>query len=138
MQHLLASGHVLSTLPAASRQLLTGRDFFPGFISAPFHQGLVVVFAVAAALAALAAVASLLRGGRYVPPESGPRRPPRRPPGIGSDGRYPRPRWWRGRRARESRADRAAATPTSVSESGAVKLRSLPSRCSAHSRCRRV
>jgi hypothetical protein len=112
VQHLLASGHVLSTLPAASRQLLTGREFFPGLISAPFHHGLVVVFAVAAALAA---VASLLRGGRY-----------------------PRPRWWRGRRARESRADRAAATPTSVSESGAVKLRSLPSRCSAHSRCRRV
>src|SRR5580693_2441059 len=27
VQHLLASGHVLSTLPAASRQLLTGREF---------------------------------------------------------------------------------------------------------------
>jgi MFS family permease len=73
VQHLLASGHVLSTLPAASRQLLTGREFFPGLISAPFHQGLVVVFAVAAALAAVAALASVLRGGRYVPPESGPR-----------------------------------------------------------------
>jgi hypothetical protein len=32
-----------------------------------------VVFAVAAGLAAVAALASLLRGGRYVPPESGPR-----------------------------------------------------------------
>jgi hypothetical protein len=72
VQHLLASGHVLSTLPAASRQLLTGREFFPGLISAPFHQGLVVVFAVAAALAAVAALASAMRGGRYVPPESGP------------------------------------------------------------------
>src|SRR5580700_2345308 len=71
VQHLLASGHVLSTLPAASRQLLTGREFFPGLISAPFHQGLVVVFAVAAALAAVAALASVMRGGRYVPPESG-------------------------------------------------------------------
>ena len=71
VQHLLASGHVLSTLPAASRQLLTGREFFPGLISAPFHQGLVVVFAVAAALAAVAALASVMRGGRYVPPEPG-------------------------------------------------------------------
>jgi hypothetical protein len=35
-------------------------------ISAPFHQGLVVVFAVAAALSLLAAVASVLRGERYV------------------------------------------------------------------------
>jgi hypothetical protein len=79
VQHLLASRHVLSTLPAASQQTLTGREFFPGLIAAPFHQGLVVVFAVAAALAALAALASLLRGGRYVPPEPGPRpRPPSR------------------------------------------------------------
>ena len=73
VQHLLASGHVLATLPAASQQILTGEEFFPELISAPFHQGLVVVFAVAAALAAVAALASLLRGGRYVPPESGPR-----------------------------------------------------------------
>jgi hypothetical protein len=52
VQHLLAAAHVLSTRPAASQQLLIGREFFPGLISAPFHQGLVVVFAVAAALAA--------------------------------------------------------------------------------------
>jgi len=50
--------------PAASQQVLTGRKFFPGLISGPFHQGLSVVFAVAAALAVLAALASLLRGGR--------------------------------------------------------------------------
>jgi len=74
VQHLLTSGHVLSTLPAASQQILIGREFFPSLISAPFHQGLVVVFVVAAALAAVAAFASLLRGGRYVPPESGPAR----------------------------------------------------------------
>jgi MFS family permease len=73
VQHLLATGHVLSTLPAASQQILVGREFFPRLISAPFHQGLVVVFVTAAALAAVAALASLLRGGRYAPPESGPR-----------------------------------------------------------------
>jgi MFS family permease len=68
VQHLLAASHVLSSLPAAARQVLTGRGFFPDLISQPFHHGLVVVFAVAAALAGLAALASLLRGGRYVHP----------------------------------------------------------------------
>src|SRR5580700_1857578 len=62
--HLLAARGVLSTLPAAARQTITGREFFPNLISAPFHHGLVVVFAVSAALAALAGLASLLRGPR--------------------------------------------------------------------------
>ncbi|HEY2312377.1 MAG TPA: MFS transporter, partial [Streptosporangiaceae bacterium] len=66
VQHLLSVAGVLTTLPAPSQQALTGRTFFPLLISEPFHQGLVVVFAVAAGLAAIAAVASLLRGGRYV------------------------------------------------------------------------
>jgi hypothetical protein len=68
VQHLLAPSGVLAKLPVASQRVLTGREFFPDLISAPFHHGLVVVFAVAAALAVLAAFASLLRGGRYVPP----------------------------------------------------------------------
>jgi MFS family permease len=69
IQHLLAPSGTLATLPAANQQNLTGRTFFPNLISAPFHQGLVVVFAVAAVLSLLAAVASLLRGGRYVAPD---------------------------------------------------------------------
>jgi MFS family permease len=68
LQHLLAASRVLSSLPAARRQAITGREFFPHLISGPFHQGLVVVFAVAAVLSLLAALASLLRGGRYVHP----------------------------------------------------------------------
>jgi type IV secretory pathway VirB2 component (pilin) len=64
LQHLLAPSGVLSSLSAAQQQALMGREFFPNLISGPFHDGLVVVFAVAAGLAALAAVASLLRGGR--------------------------------------------------------------------------
>jgi MFS family permease len=68
VQHLLAPTGVLPGLPAASQQTLIGRQFFPQLISGPFHHGLIVVFAVAAALSALAALASLLRGGRYVPP----------------------------------------------------------------------
>jgi hypothetical protein len=62
VQHLLALTGVLSSLPAASQQVLTGRTFFPHLISGPFHQGLSVVFAVAIALAVLATLASLLRG----------------------------------------------------------------------------
>jgi MFS family permease len=62
IQHLLGPSGVLSTLPASNQQVLTGRQFFPQLISGPFHDGLVVVFAVAAGLSVIAAVASLSRG----------------------------------------------------------------------------
>lgn len=61
IQHLLGP-HVLSTLTPSQQRTLIGRQFFPSLISGPFHSGLVVVFAFAAALAVLAAIASLLRG----------------------------------------------------------------------------
>jgi MFS family permease len=67
LQHLLAASHVLTTLPAAARQTIIGRGFFPHLISGPFHHGLDVVFAVSALLAALAGLASLLRGKRRDP-----------------------------------------------------------------------
>jgi hypothetical protein len=51
----------------AQRATLTGQEFFPHLISAPFHQGLVVVFTAAALLSAVAAVASLSRGRRSRP-----------------------------------------------------------------------
>ncbi|SIS04848.1 MFS transporter [Williamsia sterculiae] len=67
IQHLL--GHAtLAQLPAAQQHALTGREFFPALISGPFHSGLVVVFAFAAALAMLAALASVLRGARTTGP----------------------------------------------------------------------
>jgi MFS family permease len=68
IQHLLVSMRALASLSQASQRVLTGREFFPDLISGPFHQGLVVVFAVAAALSALAGLASLLRGGRAAAP----------------------------------------------------------------------
>jgi len=68
LRHLLATSHVLSTLPAAAQQTITGKEFFPNLIAGPFHDGLRVVFAVSATLAGLAAIASLLRGRRYVDP----------------------------------------------------------------------
>jgi MFS family permease len=70
VQHLLAATGALARLPVASQLALTGRTFFPELISQPFHNGLVVVLSVSAALAAVAAVASLLRGGRYVPDDT--------------------------------------------------------------------
>ena len=59
VSHLLQSTHVLSTLPAANQGVLTGHQFFPHLISGPFHDGLVVVFIVAAGLSVLGALASL-------------------------------------------------------------------------------
>jgi hypothetical protein len=64
--HLLAARGVLSSLPAAAQQTITGREFFPDLISGPFARGLIVVFALATVLTALAALASALRGGRHV------------------------------------------------------------------------
>jgi MFS family permease len=64
IQHLLAPTGVLSSLSAANRAAVTGREFFPGLLSGPFHSGLIVVFGVSAALSVLAGLASLLRGGR--------------------------------------------------------------------------
>jgi EmrB/QacA subfamily drug resistance transporter len=66
IQHLLQPTGALASLPLAHQQILTGRKFFPQLISGPFHDGLVIVFIVAAGLSVIAAFASLLRGGRYV------------------------------------------------------------------------
>ncbi len=66
--HLLAAHGVLSSLPAAAQQTITGREFFPDLISGPFQDGLVVVFALATGLTLLAALASALRGARPVLP----------------------------------------------------------------------
>jgi MFS family permease len=68
VKHLLGPSHALASLSPANRRTLTGREFFPHLISAPFHHGLVVVFSVAAALSVLAAMASLARGGSYPSP----------------------------------------------------------------------
>ncbi len=67
LKHLLAPSGVLTSLPGTERLTITGKEFFPHLIAGPFHSGLVIVFAVAAGLSVLAGLASLLRGGRYVP-----------------------------------------------------------------------
>jgi len=67
--HLLGANGALQHLSAADRETLTGREFFPHLISAPFHHGLTIVCLVAAGLSVIGALASLMRGGRYVPTE---------------------------------------------------------------------
>jgi MFS family permease len=62
---LLAPIGLLTRLPAHNVAVLTGQRFFPSLIAAPFHQGLVTVFTAAAAMALVAALISLLRGGQF-------------------------------------------------------------------------
>jgi MFS family permease len=64
MQVLL--GHAeLSHLPHSTAQYLTSRQYFPRLIAPAFSKGLTEAFSFAAGACLLAAVASLLRGGKY-------------------------------------------------------------------------
>jgi len=59
---LLAPSGALNHVTAAQHATLTGHSFFPDLIAAPFHSGLIVVFAASTGLGLLSAIASLLRG----------------------------------------------------------------------------
>jgi MFS family permease len=59
-------GPALAKLPPSHAAYLTGHTFFPSLIAAPFHHGLDIAFDFAIAACLIAAVASLLRGGKYV------------------------------------------------------------------------
>jgi MFS family permease len=63
-------GPALTKLPASNAAFLTGHSFFPSLISAPFQAGLDIAFDFAIVACLVAAVASLLRGKRYVHDES--------------------------------------------------------------------
>ena len=58
-------GSHLGHLPLHTQVFLTSRSFFPSLISKPFSSGLAKAFDFAALSCVLAAVASLLRGGKY-------------------------------------------------------------------------
>jgi MFS family permease len=79
----LVGAHVLSTLPAHSQAILTGRSFFPSLISGPFRSGLHVAFAFAIVACLVAAVASLARGGVYVDAGGSAAQTDRTPHGAG-------------------------------------------------------
>jgi MFS family permease len=59
-------GPVITKLPASHAAYLTGHTFFPSLISSPFQHGLDIAFDFAIAACLVAALASLLRGRRYV------------------------------------------------------------------------
>jgi MFS family permease len=63
-------GPALAQLPAADAARLTSRTFFPSLISGPFQHGLVLVLGFSIAASLVAALASALRGGKYVHQEA--------------------------------------------------------------------
>jgi EmrB/QacA subfamily drug resistance transporter len=69
IEHLVG-GDTLATIPRSDADTLTGNKFFPQLISSPFHHGLVIVFTMAIVMTLVAALASLLRGGRFVHAEA--------------------------------------------------------------------
>ena len=63
---MLLGPSILAGLSPAHAAFLTGRAFFPALISGPFADGLDVAFLFSIVACLVAAVASLLRGGKYV------------------------------------------------------------------------
>ena len=95
VQHLLGHSGVLARLPRRNVAVLTGNQFFPHLISAPFHHGLIIVFTAAALMSAIGAVVSLLRGGQFyyedAPVSAGPAAPAAAGRRGGTDGPHVHP-----------------------------------------------
>jgi MFS family permease len=62
----LVNASVLASMPAANATTVVGNTFFPTILSAPFHEGMSGVLYLGAVMAVIAAIASALRGKRYV------------------------------------------------------------------------
>jgi hypothetical protein len=69
LQQLLGP-QVLAALPAADARALVSKEFFPSLIGGPFKHGIVYVLIFAAAMCLVAALASWLRGGKFVHEEA--------------------------------------------------------------------
>jgi MFS family permease len=78
--HLIGA-HALSALAPHARSLLMGRSFFPQLISGPFRSGLHETFVFAIVACLVAALASLMRGGRYAYRDEGAPAPLGQPTG---------------------------------------------------------
>lgn len=63
---VLLSKQLLAHISPANQAVLLGKQFFPHLISNPFMNGLHGVFYLSAAMCVVAAIASLLRGRRYI------------------------------------------------------------------------
>lgn len=107
-------GPALTHLPSATVAYLTGPSFFPRLISSSFMVGLDIAFDFAAIACAVAAVASVLRGGKYVHREAIATTPVR--PAHG-ERRWAKPTndGYAGRAARRSRRLASSSSSTSVS-----------------------
>jgi len=66
----LLGPHVLSGLSPSNAATLVGGRYFPSLIAAPFKYGLLEVFVFSSAMCLLAALASWLRGGKFVHEEA--------------------------------------------------------------------
>jgi MFS family permease len=66
IQGLLGPTGVLAKIPARNAAVLTGHQFFPDLISAPFHHGLEIVFTAAIVMSVFGALISLLRGKQFI------------------------------------------------------------------------
>ncbi len=62
---------VLAHLPAHQAAVLTSRSFFPQLIGEPFKHGLVMILVFAVVMSLVAAVASFLRGEKFIHEEAG-------------------------------------------------------------------
>jgi MFS family permease len=80
VHNLLAPTGVLSKLTPQQVSTLTGKQFFPHVISAPFHHGLVIVFTAAAIMSFVGALVSLMRGKQFYYDESAPGKTPAKTP----------------------------------------------------------
>jgi MFS family permease len=69
LQQLLGA-KVLGLLPHLDALRLIGKEFFPSLISQPFRHGLIYVLVFAAVMCLIAAMASWLRGGKFVHEEA--------------------------------------------------------------------
>jgi EmrB/QacA subfamily drug resistance transporter len=65
LQQLLGP-HVLAALPVTDAHALVSKQFFPSLIGGPFKDGIVYVLIFAAVMCLIAALASWLRGGKFV------------------------------------------------------------------------
>ena len=65
---------LVSTIPNATINYLTGSTFFPNAISGPFMTALREAFIIGAIMCVVAAVCSALRGGKYVYEQKNPRK----------------------------------------------------------------
>jgi MFS family permease len=66
----LLGTHVLAALPAINVHTLVGKEFFPSLIAHPFKDGIVYVLVFAAVMCLIAALASWMRGGKFVHEEA--------------------------------------------------------------------